>query len=101
MVAATSKEYSIQFNPYLGAGNDEINPELGLGGSVVNKLVAVFPKYYALYHNIKNNFFTSLPLLRHLKQNNIYSTEIILLEPPRKCFTKTHKSHEKNEPIHT
>ena len=74
---ATSKGYCIKFNPYLGAGNYKINPELGLGWSVVSKLVAVLPKNYAPYHIITDNFFTSLPLFRHLKQNNVYSTGTI------------------------
>ena len=58
-VAATPLGYGIQFYPYMG--NDSFfDPDLGLGGSAVDKLTDSFPKHAGSnYHIITDNFFAS------------------------------------------
>ena len=59
-VAATTLGYAIQFYPYMGK-DDHYDPNLGLGGSVVDKLTDCLPKHEgSSYHVIiTDNFFTS------------------------------------------
>ena len=67
-VAVTCCEYCIQFMPYLGAGSG-IDPVLGFGGTVVDKLVFCVPDQDgSRYHIVMDNFFTSVRLLKHLKR---------------------------------
>ena len=55
-------------NEYLGVG-------LGLGGAVVASLMQVLPKIAnSSYDVVTNNFFTSLSLLRYLKEKEICGT---------------------------
>ena len=76
-VAATCQGYCIQFMPYLGAGSDG-DPVLGLGGSVVDKLVSYLPDQDgSKYHLVMDNFFTSVKLLKHLKKKNVFATGTI------------------------
>ena len=66
-VVATPHRYAIQF--YSCVGKDYFfDPDLGLGGSVVDKLTDSLPKHAGWnYHVITNNFFTSPQLLRSLR----------------------------------
>ena len=67
-VAATCCGYCIQFMSYLGAGSG-IDPALGLGGTVVDKLVSCFPDQDgSWYHIVTDNFFTSVRLLKHFRK---------------------------------
>ena len=76
-VAATCQGYCIQFMPYLGAGSDG-DPVLGLGGSVVDKLVSYLPDQDgSKYHLVMDNFFTSVKLLKHLKMKYVFATGTI------------------------
>ena len=62
-VVATPLRYAIQFYPYLGK-NDFFNPDLGLRGSVVDKLMDSLSKHAASdYHVTTDNFFRSPQLL--------------------------------------
>ena len=73
-VAATCCGYCIQFMPYLGAGSG-IDPALGLGGTVVDKLVSCLPDQDgSWYHIVTDNFFTSVRLLKHLEEKNVLAT---------------------------
>ena len=59
-VAATPLGYAIQFYPYMGK-DDFFDPDLGLGGSVVDKLTDSLPKHAGSnYDIITDNFFASL-----------------------------------------
>ena len=63
-VATTCCKYCIQFMHYLGAGSS-IDPALGLGGTVVDKLVSCLPDLDgSRYHIVTDNFFTSVRLLK-------------------------------------
>ena len=67
-IAATLLEYAIQFYPYMDK-DDFFGPELGLGGSVVEKLIDSLPKHAGSnYHIITDNFFTSSQLLRSFRE---------------------------------
>ena len=70
-VAATPLGYGIQFYPYMG--NDSFfDPDLGLGGSAVDKLTDSFPKHAGSnYHIITDNFFASPQLPLSLREKGI------------------------------
>jgi len=73
--------YCIQLEPYQGAGVTQ--SALGLGGSVVVKLVNTLPSdKYILYFD---NFFTSLPLLEQLATNSICATGTVRVNRVDKC----------------
>ena len=62
---------------YLGAKSD-IDPSLGLGGDVVDKLVSCLLDHYdSRYHILTDNFFTGIKLLKHLKELNVLATGTI------------------------
>ena len=75
---ATPLEYCIQFRPY--TGKDSILQEyenigLGLGASVVAKLVSKLPVMLTSnYHVDMDNYFTSPALLRHLSTMGVAAT---------------------------
>ena len=59
---------------HLGAGSG-IDPALGLGGTVVDTLVSCLSDQDGCrYHIVTNNFFTSVRLLKHLKEKNVLAT---------------------------
>ena len=61
----------------MGKG-DVFDPDLGLGGSVVDKLMDSLPKHAGLdYHIITDNFFTSPPSLRSLREKGIAAIGIV------------------------
>ena len=63
----------VQFEPYQGAkcSGARSSPQTwGLGEITVLKLLDVLPKEYS-YHVFIDNFFTSVRLMRFLKNNNI------------------------------
>ena len=73
-VVATCRGYCIQFMPYLGAGGD-IDPALGLGDNVADKLVSCFPDHDdTRYHIVTDSFFISVNLLKHLREKNVFAT---------------------------
>ena len=56
------------------------DPDLGLGGSVVDKLTYSFPKHSGSnYYIIADNFFTSPQLLRPLGEKRIAATGTVQL----------------------
>ncbi|CAB4065371.1 unnamed protein product [Lepeophtheirus salmonis] len=66
--------YAVQFYPYAGK-DSSYNKDIDLGGSVIMNLVSKLPKVPdSNYHIVMNNFFTSLRLLRLLKENVIAAT---------------------------
>ena len=67
----TSDGYCAQLDPYQGAGNNR-GQELGLGGSVVMKLLQNLPQLS--YHVYADNFFTSLDLIDALTVKGIAFT---------------------------
>ena len=94
-VAATCQGYCIQFMPYLGAGSDGV-PVLGLGGSVVDKLVSYLPDQDgSKYHLVMDNFFTSVKLLKHLKMKNVFATGTIRANRTEKAPLQDIKVMEK------
>ena len=67
-VVATPLGYAIQIYPYMGKDNF-FDPDLKLGGSVVDKLRDSVPKHSGSnYHIITDNFFTSPQVLRSLRE---------------------------------
>ena len=76
-VLAESNGYVVQFEPYQGAkcsgAQRSSSQTWGLGEITVLKLLDVLPKEYS-YHVFIDNFFTSVRLMRFLKNNNIKSS---------------------------
>ena len=69
-VAASPLGHSIQFYPYMGK-DDFFDPDLELGGSIVDKLTDSLTKHAGSnYHIIADNFFTSYQLLRSLREKD-------------------------------
>ena len=67
----TNFGYLIQCDPYSGKGNH--NAKLGLGGSVVARLVNKLPSEFS-FNVTFDNLFTSLALLNHLPKNGVGGT---------------------------
>jgi len=79
--ANTPLGYCAQLDPYQGAG--VTHHQLGLGGSVVIKLVSALPTdHYVVYFD---NFFTSLKLLQHLSTQNIHATGTVQANRVEDC----------------
>ena len=73
--------YCIQLDPYQGAGVTD--SQLGLGGSVVMKLVSTLPTdTYVLFFD---NFFTSFRLLQSLVDKNIKATGTVRVNRIEDC----------------
>lgn len=66
----------IQAIPYQGAATGNTHPELGVGGSVILDLVQKLRSNSTGYNIYIDNFFTSLPLLKELKNrgHNVTAT---------------------------
>ena len=79
----TPDGYLIQTEPYQGQGTVKIQPELGVGGSVVMDLLAELPPNG--YHVFLDNFFTSIPLLEELKLNGMLGTGTVRANRTLKC----------------
>ena len=96
-VAATPFVYVIQFYPYMSK-DDFVDPDLGLGGSAVDKLTDSLPKHAESNYNIiTENFFTSLQLLRSLREKGIAITEAVQLNRVENAPLKSIKEIEKLE----
>jgi hypothetical protein len=79
----TPMGYCIQLDPYQGSG--VIDSQLGLGGSVVAKLIESLPhstEKYALYFD---NFFTSLNLIHYLSGKNVLATGTVRVNRVENC----------------
>ena len=85
----TKNGYLIQCNPYSGKG--DYNPKLGLGGSVVTKLIQKLPSDLKLNVTF-NNPFTSLNLLKMLAENGIGGTGTLRANRTDKCPIKDNKA---------
>src|SRR6218665_3051166 len=77
--------YLVQCDPYQGKG-PYLDPQLGLGGSVVRYLLKKLPKLnYCLYID---NYFTSLKLLDQLRRDNIATVGTVRSNRIEKCPLK-------------
>ena len=97
-VAATPLGYAIQFNPYMGK-DDFFDPDLELGGSVVDKLTNSLTKHArSNYHIITDKSqVTSPQLLRSLKEIGIAATGTVQLNRVENAPLKPVKEMEKLE----
>ena len=78
--------------------DDFFDPDLGLGGSVVDKLTDSLPKHAGSnYHIITDNFFTSPQLLRSLREKEIGATGTVRLNRVKNAPLKPVKEMEKLE----
>ena len=78
--------------------DDFFYSDLGLGGSVVDKLTDSLPKHAGLnYHIITDNFFTSPQLLRSLREKEIAATGTVQLNRVENTPLKPIKEIEKLE----
>jgi len=78
--------YCIQLDPYQGAGG-VTDVELGLGGSVVMKLIKDLPE--AKYNLYFDNFFTNLRLIDALSAKNIGATGTVRANRVENCPLET------------
>ena len=96
-VTPTPLRYSIQFYPYKSK-DDFFDPDLGLGGSQVDKLTNSLSKHSGSnYHIITDNFFTSPQLLRPLRKKGIVATGTVPLNRVENAPFKSVKEMEKLE----
>ena len=80
--------------------NDFFDPDLGLGGSVVDKLMSSLPKHAgSIYHIITDNFFTDPQLLRSLREKGIAATDTVQLNRVKNAPLKPIKEIEKLEKV--
>ena len=76
-VAAHPIGYTIQFCSYIGE-DENYNPTLGLGPSVVSKLAGSHPNEDgSSYHTVMDNYFASRSLSWVLKETGIAATETV------------------------
>lgn len=88
--------HDFEFYQGKGTGVDPNHAHLGLGGSIVMRLVDHLPKQ----HNLKvyfDNYFTSVPLLRELKKFGILATGTIRSNRLMGCKLKPEKEMKKEE----
>ena len=96
-VAATPPGYPIQIYPYMGK-DDFYDPDLGFGGSAVEKLVENLPKYAeSNYYIITDNSFTSTQLLRSLREKETAAAGTVPLTRVENASLKPVKEMEKLE----
>lgn len=74
-VITTSSGLVLDFEIYQGKFTSLCNPELGLGPSVVMRLVRSLPPRSWVYFD---RYFTTIPLLEKLHENNIEGTGTIM-----------------------
>lgn len=86
--------YLVQCDPYQGKGS-YLDPQFGLGGSVVRYLMTKLPKLnYCLYID---NYFTSLRLLDQLRRDQIAAVGTIRSNRVEKCPLKDISLMKKDE----
>jgi len=101
-VIASPLGYGIQFIPYAGKDsqlNEYGDIGLGLGGSVVARLVETLPSQKesgSNYHVVMDNFFTAPKLLRCLREKSIAASGTVRVNrmesPPLKSMEEIDKS---------
>ena len=81
----TSTGYVVRFIPYQGPKSIIIPDQktLGLGASVVLKMISILPKNYHFY---LDRFFTRFPLLKKLTELGHFSTGTIKKNRTEKCL---------------
>ena len=84
----TNFGYLIRCDPYSGKGDH--NVKLGLGGSVVARLVNKLPSEFS-FNVTFDNLFTSLALLNHLSKNGIGGTGTLRANRTDHCPIKDTK----------
>lgn len=93
----TPSGYLANFEPYEGAGTGE-KSQLGVGGSVVVRLVDELPKHrYCVY---TDNFFTSIPLITTLADKGVALTGTIRANRTQKCPLKDLKREPRGSMDH-
>ena len=76
VLADSSNGYSIDFNIYIGRAAGRNVSEYGLGYDVVMCLMQ--PYFNQGYHLYVDNFYTSVPLIKHLFERGVLATGTIL-----------------------
>ena len=85
----TNNDYLIQCDPYSVKG--DYNPKLGLGGSVVTKLIRKLPGDFK-FNVTFDNLFTSLNLRKMLAENGIRRTGTLKANRTDECPIKDNKA---------
>ncbi|KAM7291292.1 piggyBac transposable element-derived protein 3 [Ixodes scapularis] len=82
--------YDFELYQGKGTGTSEEHKHLGLGGSIVMRLVEHMPKFgnFKCYFD---NYFTSVPLLRELKEVGIWAVGTIRANRLQGCVLKPEK----------
>ena len=77
--------------------DDFFDPDLGLGGYLVDKLMVSLPKHAGSNYHITDSFFTSPQLLRSLREKEIAATGTVQLNRVENTPLKPIKEIEKLE----
>ena len=87
--------HAIKLYPYMGR-DENYDPTLEVNESVVRKSNSSLPNQdVSNYHVVMNKFFTSLPLLRLLKELGIAATGTVRINSDEKALLKSVKEIEK------
>jgi hypothetical protein len=78
----TKKGYLVRFEPYQGATGEK-NVDLGVGGSVVMRLVSALPRNH--YNIYADRFFSSIKLAFELKSRGFGYTGTVSTNRVEKC----------------
>ena len=93
-VVATSTGTVLDFEIYQGSTTNLPNRELGLGPSVILRLVETIPKESFVYFD---RYFTTIPLMNRLTEMNIYGTGTIMSNRVKGCEFKKDKEMKRGE----
>lgn len=95
--AATRQGYLVNCEPYQGASGPVLmmQSDLGLGAAVILELHSRLPRELGPYNLYFDNFFTGLPLLKYLREQNIGGTGTIRENRLENCNLPNSKDMKK------
>lgn len=95
--AATRHGYLVNCELYQGASGPglKMQPELGLGAAVISELHSRLPQDMKPYNLYFDNFFTGLPLLKYLREQNVGATGTIRETRMENCNMPSSKEMKK------
>ena len=95
--AATRQGYLVNFEPYQGASGPglKMQSDLGLGAAVIIELHSRLPEELGPYNLYFDNFFTGLPLLKYLREQNVGGTGTVRENRLENCNLPNSKDMKK------
>ncbi|GBP11405.1 PiggyBac transposable element-derived protein 3 [Eumeta japonica] len=97
--AATRHGYLVNFEPYQGASGPSLKmqSELGLGAAVILELHSRLPIELGPYNLYFDNFFTGLPMLKYLREQNVGGTGTVRENRLENCNLPNSKDMKKSQ----